>query len=521
MIMKLKLKLPKRSMHKIMLILLMAIQFKIYAQKYASTWESVNKHEPAPEWFQDAKFGIYFHWGVYSVPAFGTEWYPSLIYSTTSYKMFNDHHILTYGTLTEFPYDKFITGGYNKAGQWVQFAPKLKSQGGNFDPDEWAQLFSDAGARFAGPSAEHHDGFSMWNSSANEWNSVKLGPKLDLLDLFAKAVRSKNMKLLVALHTTGHIKVYWKNAPIQATSSLQKLYAQLPLDQERQLWFDKLKEVIDGYQPDIIWQDWDLDIVDEKRKLDFLSYYFNKGIEWNKQVVSTCKKGDEGGFGIQNSVADFERGGPAVIEYPYWLTDDAVGSNGIPGGAPSWCYIEGLKYYSTVAMLHTLIDKVSKNGNLLLNISPRSDGTIPEEQKSILLGIGGWLKKFGDAIYSTRAWLIYGEGPTIMGGGAFTTPVKGTNADIRFTRNKQNNTLYAIVLGWPGNQLNIATLKSGNFNLIRLKSVQLLGEKPGEYIDLPSRKQDGTGFKIKMPSQPYSALAYVVKLTFEGEIPQK
>jgi alpha-L-fucosidase len=279
--------------------------------------------------------------------------------------------------------------------------------------------------------------------------------------------------------------------------------------------------VIDGYQPDIIWQDWDLDIVDEKRKLDFLSYYFNMGIEWNKQVVSTYKKGDVGGFGTQNSVADFERGGPAVIEYPYWLTDDAVGSNGIPGGAASWCYIEGLKYYSAVAMLHALIDKVSKNGNLLLNISPRSDGTIPAEQKSILLGIGGWLKKFGEAIYSTRAWLIYGEGPTCMGGGAFTTPVKGTNADIRFTRNKQNNTLYAIVLGWPGSQLNIATLKSGNFNLIKLKSVQLLGEKPGEYIDLPSRTQDGTGFKIKMPPQPYSALAYVVKLTFKGEIPQK
>jgi len=494
------------------IILMVSASIKVNAQKYQPTWESVNTHKPAPEWFQDAKFGIYFHWGVYSVPAYGNEWYPSMMYYENS--DVNRHHITTFGTLTEFPYDKFISGGTDKAGQFVQFAPKLKSQGGNFDPDEWAQLFSDAGARFAGPSAEHHDGFSMWNSSANEWNSVKLGPKLDLLDLFSKAVRAKNMKLIVALHTAAHIKSYWNAAPIPSDPSLKKLYAKMPLDEERQLWYDKLKEVIDGYQPDIIWQDMDLDIIDDKRKLDFLSYYFNKGIEWNKEVVSTYKTYEKG-FGPENSVPDFERGGPASIEYPFWLTDDAVGIS-------SWCYTEGLKYYSPTAMLHALIDKVSKNGNLLLNISPKADGTIPQEQKKILLGMGGWLNKFGEAIYSTRAWLVYGEGPTRMGGGSFTTPVRGTSSDIRFTRNKENNTLYAIVLGWPGNQLNIATLKSGNFNLSKLKNVQLLGEKPGEYIDLPLRTQDGTGFKISLPSnKPYDAQAYVVKLVFKGEIPQK
>jgi alpha-L-fucosidase len=142
---------------------------------YSPSWQSVDQHPPAAEWFQDAKFGIYFHWGAFSVPAFENEWYPRNMYNPGSGA--NNHHRSVYGEPAQWPYHNFINGARDRAGNFVQFAPKLPSAGGNFDPAEWAQLFADAGARFAGPVAEHHDGFSMWNSSVNEWNSVDRGPR--------------------------------------------------------------------------------------------------------------------------------------------------------------------------------------------------------------------------------------------------------------------------------------------------------------------------------------------------------
>ena len=136
---------------------------------YRPDLASLEEAEPAPEWFKDAKFGIYFHWGVYSVPAFGNEWYPRNMYVEGSTE--NRHHLEEYGDVSAWPYSAFATGARDRRGRFVQFAPKLKSAGGNFDPEEWAQLFADAGARFAGPVAEHHDGFSMWASKVNPWNA--------------------------------------------------------------------------------------------------------------------------------------------------------------------------------------------------------------------------------------------------------------------------------------------------------------------------------------------------------------
>jgi alpha-L-fucosidase len=156
---------------------------------------------------------------------------------------------------------------------------------------------------------------------------------------------------------------------------------------------------------------------------------------------------------------------------------------------------------------------------MLLNIAPMADGTIPSGQRTVLLGIGDYLKRFGESIYATRAWSAFGEGPTQMGGGSFTTPRPGTSADIRFTRSKDNTVLYATVLGWPGGTLNIATLGSNRINLGSLTSVQLLGSTAGSYINLPNRTQDGSGLHIQLPSMPFSAPAYAVKLTFSGQIP--
>ena len=475
---------------------------------YTPSWSSVDQHPPAPEWFQDAKFGIYFHWGVFSVPAFGNEWYPRNMHISGSAE--NRHHIATYGDPSVWPYHNFINGARDKAGNFVQFAPKLKSAGGNFDPNAWAQLFADAGAKLAGPVAEHHDGYSMWNSSVNEWNSVATGPRLDLLRLHADAIRAKGLKLFVSLHHAFNFNGYYDHVPAQATTSLKKLYGQLDKATENQLWFNKLREVIDGYQPDLLYQDFDLNLIDESQRLNFLAYYYNRAVALNKDVVATYKDG----FNNRGEVFDFERGGPGDLQFPYWMTDDSVSGS-------TWGFISGIGYFSTKALLHALIDRVSKNGTMMLNVAPMPDGGIPSEQQTILRGFGDYLRRFGESIYATRAWSAYGEGPTKMGGGSFTTPREGTGQDIRFTRSKDNTMLYATVLGWPGGTLNITTLNSGRINLGGLTSVQLLGSTAGSYINLPTHSQDGAGLHISMPSAgaPFSAPAYVVKLTFSGQIP--
>ncbi|MGW1271659.1 alpha-L-fucosidase [Streptomyces sp. NPDC002491] len=474
---------------------------------YTPDWNSVDQHPPAPEWFQDAKFGIYFHWGVFSVPAYDSEWYPRNMYAGGSNA--NKHHIATYGQPSAWPYHNFINGANDLAGNAVQFAPKLKSAGGNFDPDEWAQLFVDAGAKFAGPVAEHHDGFSMWDSQVNEWNSVAKGPHLNLLQLFTTAIRAKNLKLLVAMHHAYNYNGFYQYAPAQTDPSLKKLYGQLGPAAENQLWYDKLKEVIDRAQPDILWQDFKLDAVDETQRLNFLSYYYNQANSWGREVVATYKDGMNG----KGEVFDYERGGPSDLTTPYWLTDDSISSS-------SWCYTQGIGYYSTQQMLHAFLDRVSKNGNMLLNIAPMADGTIPQAQKNILLGIGDHLKRFGESVYATRAWSVYGEGPTKMGGGSFTNPTAGTAQDIRFTRNKANTVLYATALGWPGSSVTIKTLGSDRINLSSLSSVKLFDSTAGSYIDLPAPTQSASGLKVTLPSSaPYSANAYVLKLAFSGTIP--
>lgn len=474
---------------------------------YTPTWDSVNQHPAAPEWFQDAKFGIYFHWGVFSVPAYDSEWYPRNMYFGGS--KVNKHHVATYGDPSVWPYHNFINGANDKAGNFTEFAPKLKSAGGNFDPDEWAQLFVDAGAKFAGSVAEHHDGYSMWDSQVNEWNSVDKGPHLNLLQLISSAIRAKNLKLLVSMHHAYNYLGYFQGVPAQSDPSLKKLYGQLSKAQEDQLWYDKLKEIIDLAEPDIIYQDVHLDKIGETQLLNFLSYYYNQANSWNREVVATYKDG----FNSHGEVFDYERGGPADLTSPYWLTDDSVSST-------SWCYTEGIGYYTAPLLLHAMIDRVSKNGTVLLNIAPKADGTIPQGQRDILLGMGDYLKRFGESVYSTRAWTAYGEGPTKMGGGTFMNPNLGTAQDIRFTRNKANTTLYATVLGWPGSSLTIKTLSSSRINLGSLASIQLLDNTAGTYINVPSGTQDASGLKVTLPSSaPFSAPMYVLKLTFAGQIP--
>ena len=467
---------------------------------YAADWESLKKHNPAPEWFRDAKFGIYFHWGVYCVPAFGSEWYPRHMHDTNrpEYK----HHMETHGDPTRFGYADFV--------------PMFKAE--KFDADEWADLFVKAGARFAGPVAEHHDGWSMWDSELTPWNAADRGPKRDLTGELAKAIRKRGMRFVTTFHHarnslyegevrgkrgwTGHYQFVKTNFPsLLEDPERAILYGYMPREQFLQMWKGKLIEVIDKYQPDLMWFDSWLHEIPDKYKMEYLAHYFNKANEWGREVVVTFKQDD-----LPREVAldDYEKGRADRLTDFVWLTDDTI-SRG------SWCYTENLRIKDTAEVLRTFIDIVSKNGQLLLNISPKADGTIPDNQKEVLLGMGEWLSKYGEAIYDTRPFVEYGEGPARMAKGGGFAKMRGIygSEDIRYTRKGQ--TVYAFVLGWPGEKKAI-TMKmfaqGGEAEGIKVKGVSMLGTK--EKIKWERRD---VGLIVTTPGEKVDDMAVVFKIS--------
>jgi len=410
---------------------------KTKAEPYQANWESLRKHKVAPEWFRDAKFGIYFCWGVYSVPAFGTEWYPRTMHlkDKPEYR----HHMKKYGDPSEFGYPDFV--------------PMFKAE--KFDPDEWADLFARAGARFAGPIAEHCDGFAMWETKLTPWNAKDMGPKRDIVGEMAKAIRKHNMKFITTFHHTwNHLwednPGRWGNYFIGVKRNFPSLlenpkraimYGDMPRDKFVKFWKDKIIEVIDKYQPDLVWFDNELDKIPEQARMECLAYYFNKADSWNKEVLVTFKFKD---LPKDVAVEDYEKGRLDRLTEDPWLTDDTI------AWGKSWSYTETLEIKSSRAVLHILIDIVSKNGQLLLCLAPKADGTIPNNQRQVLLDMGDWLKVNGEAIYSTRPWRVFGQGPTRMKkSGHFVGRLDYTAKDVRFTRSKDGKHLYAIVLGWP------------------------------------------------------------------------
>lgn len=492
------------------------------AAEYEPTWESTDKHNASPEWFRDAKFGVYWHWGAFTTPQYGSEWYGRDMYGSGNVR---DEHTRRYGPPEEWGYENFIVGDDDLEGNFVQFRPVLSSDGGEFDPASWMELVEASGAKFAGPVAEHHDGYSMWESEVNEWNSVAYGPKLDLVKMWEGLVREKGLKYLIAMHQAFNTNGFFEFAPQQNDTTHKKLYGQLPKDESDQLWLNKAVEVLDHVQPDVIWNDFSLDSpgycqnsnspcnIGETQRLEFLAHYFNRGVEWGQEVLTTYKHFDSG-FRDTSAVSDFERGGPADIVRPFWLTDDAI-------SASSWSYTVGMPLYNSVQMIHSMLDRISKNGNMLLNISPTAVGVIPDEQQQVLRDIGAYLSRYGESVYETRAWDIYGEGPNRAGGGSFTAPLTGNSSDIRFTRNKDKSVLYATILGWPeDSSVSITSLGSeAGVDLSDLTSVQLLGDSAGSYSDITDWDQSQDELTINLPSQPAESQAYVLKLSFSSNIP--
>ncbi|MFC1600881.1 alpha-L-fucosidase [Candidatus Sumerlaeota bacterium] len=458
---------------------------------YEPTWNSLATH-PAPQWFREAKFGIYTHWGPYSVPAYGRNgtWYPHCMYreDTKEYK----HHVKTYGPPSEFGYKDFI--------------PMFTAE--KFDPEEWAELLKNAGARFAGPVAEHHDGFTMWDSKLTKWNAARMGPKRDVVGELEKAIRAQGLRFATTFHHANNWWFFpnWKKEFDCANPEYAGLYTRPHQEHERpdkeylDRWRDKIIEVIDSYQPDLLWFDFALGRIQESYRKQFLAYYYNKEAEWGREVAVTYKEMPKGWHNLPPmcGVLDLEVGKMNELTAHAWITDTTVDAG--PDG--TWSYVKNVGYKSVERLVHNLVDRVSKNGYLLLNVGPRADGTIPEQAQECLLGIGKWLEVNGEAIYGTTPWFAYGEGPTKQEGGKHfneTGEPRYTAHDIRFT--VKGNMLYAICLGRPGDAVTIKTLKS--LYESEIKSVRMLGVDR----DLKWQLDEEDGLTIETPPAMPSAHA--------------
>ena len=399
---------------------------------YRPNWVSLKKHEAQPAWFRDGKIGIYFHWGVYAVPAHGNEWYMKWMHTKPKKggrgKSYYEHHRKTWGEPDQFGYHDFV--------------PMFKAE--HFDADAWSDLFVKAGARWAGPVCEHHDGYSMWHSEMTPWNCMDTGPKRDITGELEKAIKGRGMKFVTTFHHERNQSWVPRVEGWPTTSGdpvLQFLYMNISEYQFNKLFQAKLGEVIDKYEPDLIWFDGKMCDILEPYHLNFLAYYLNQANAWDKDVMVTTKKLQ---YPQYVSVLDFEKGRTAALTPYPWLNDDTISTG-------SWCYTDTLEVKPARVVLHDFIDSVSKNGHLLLNLSPKADGTIPQDQRDCLLAFGDWLKRNGEAIYETRPWLDYGEGPTKMerAGSHQKEFLNYTAEDIRYTRSKDGKTLYLMVLGTP------------------------------------------------------------------------
>lgn len=477
-------------------------------QDYQLDWSEFEDYDRQPEWFQDAKLGIYFHWGVYSVPAFGNEWYPRNMHFEG--KKEYDHHIETYGPLDEFGYHDFV--------------PMFKAE--HFDAAEWADLFKKAGARFAGPVAEHHDGFAMWDSEVTPWNVADKGPMRDITGEIEKAVRSEGMKFIATFHHArnlqrpeedpdrkyphrwyqrdSHFPTVEGFATVSEDAELKYLYGNMDEAQWlEEVWLGKLKEVIDKYSPDIIWFDSWLHEIPESYRLEYLQYYNGEAAKKGQDVVTTFKQHD-----LPDNVAVFniEKGGKTEISEDVWQSDDTISLG-------SWCYTESLRIKPASMVVHGLIDIVSKNGVLLLNVSPKADGTIPENQRDVLLRMGQWLERNGEAIYETRPWLVHGEGPTGWEkgthGGMKTTNVY-TSEDKRYTRSKDGSFVFAHVLGEPevGGEIVLSSFSKNAVGAkVGISEITIIGSD--ESVKW-SRSDDG--IHIEAPVDSHSDIAIVYRL---------
>lgn len=455
--------------------------------KYKDTWESLSQYR-VPEWYKDSKFGIFIHWGLYSVPAYGSEWYSRNMYIKDSWEY--KHHIETYGAHKDFGYKDFI--------------PMFKAE--KFSADEWCDLFKQAGAQYIVPVAEHHDGFQMYKSEVSHWNAYEMGPHKDIVGELSESACRHGIVNGASSHRVehwffmGHGKDFESDItddekygdfyyPAMPEPNHQDLFSKpTPTKEFLDDWLVRCCEIVDRFQPKIVYFDWWIQHSAVKPYLKkFAAYYYNRAEEWGGGVINY--KHDAFMFGC--AVVDIERGQFADAKPFIWQTDTAVAKN-------SWCYTENNDYKSPREIICDLVDIVSKNGRLLLNIGPKADGTIPDEDRHILLEIGKWLSVNGEAIYGSAVWRYAAEGPTKVEEGQFAdgNDKNYTSRDIRFTVN--NGCLYATVLSYPENgEVCIESLREADASRLPLfhgiiKDVDVLG-----FSEKPEFKRDEKGLHIK------------------------
>lgn len=461
----------------------------------------------APQWFKDAKFGMFFHWGPYSVPACENEWYSRNMYLKGSKQ--NLEHVRRFGKVSEFGYKDFF--------------PQFRGEA--FSADDWADLVVRSGAKYAGPVSEHADNFSMWHSKVNPINSMTYMGR-DVVGECAEAFRKRGIRFLATLHhqwlwgwfmsSDNEADVYDpKNeiyyGPALPLETNRYMPYRMPDEKFCKTWLEKVREVAVSYKPDVLYYDSRMLIIPEEIRREAADIYYN--VAGVKDGIMTYKQAD---FPKGVGVYDVECGRFAEKQPFVWQTDDRLEDN------ITWCIVQNPKYKSAAKIIQQLADVVSKNGNLLLNVGPRADGTFPEEAKQELYKIGDWLSRCGEAIYGTVPFEIAYEGVTkganedyniervkaqmkdgiAMESGAYRL----TSQDFRFTR--KGDSVYAIAMGKPENGVYaIHAFAKGKY-LPDDVAVSILG-CPG-----PARfERDDNEMRIYLPESLPDDLAYVVKVS--------
>ena len=479
-------------------------------------WESL-RHYEIPQWYKDAKFGIFIHWGVYSVPGAESEWYPRNMYKPEegAYKDFQARFA------SKDPAQKDAVG-------YKDFIPKFRAE--NWDPAAWASLFKEAGAKYVVPVAEHHDGFSMYDSGLSDWTAVKMGPKRDVIGDLAKAVRAEGLHFGLSSHRAEHDFFFDGGRDIRSDVNDPK-YASLYGPAHTQLegkhtgsllndwtyvspawtadWMARVTELVEKYKPEIVYYDWWIGQPNFRARVqEFDAFYYNFAAAHGYMGVVNFKYD---AMDWKSAVRDFERGQLASIEPDHWQTDTSISKL-------SWGYIANDQYQPPEFLIHQLIDIVSKNGNLLLNIGPRPDGTIPEQIQTTLKGMGVWLKVNGEAIYGTTPWKVYGEGPTKVTEGAFhDQDTKAyTTEDFRFTQ--KGNTVYAIGMGCPADAASgyAAIHAMGSAKEAKgmtIDSIELVGSS--DAAEKLTWMQTPDALSVKLPAGASCTYAYVLRIAMK------
>ncbi|MEM9922010.1 MAG: alpha-L-fucosidase [Bacteroidota bacterium] len=470
---------------------------------YQENWESLQQYN-IPQWMKDAKFGIFIHWGPNSVAELHTDWYPRWMYLDSgnvdhvSGAYINRkphpavaHHRKKFGDQKEFGYKDLIP-------LWTME---------NFDPKEWVDLFKQAGAQYVIPVAEHHDGFALYESSITPYNAQKMGPKQDVFKALTDEIKRQGLICGASSHLAFNWNFYNQQDHFDTGNpAYAALYAPphepyAPVGKEwlADTWWPRTKEIIDKYEPDILWFDFYLDrpeFAPYHKKL--AAYYYNSGLKRNTSVVLQSKNLHYASYPAGTHMLDLERSKLDSLRTSYWQTDTSIGKN-------SWYYAKNWIPKSAEELIAELVDIVSKNGCLLLNIGPRKDGTIPDDQRKTLLDIGEWLSINGEAIYASNYWEVFGEGPTkIKMGHLSEGQNKGfTQNDIRFTTN--NGFLYAFILAPPTEDIHIKYLKTSKRSINR---IQLLGYEGTIEFD-----QSDEWLTIKRPKEIDLKQVWVFKIS--------